>query len=167
MPAIPAVPFSPEVEMKTLLVSAVAGLLVLGGCRDSSAPNNVIVTTVVGARAFRAGTEVSVTVSVTNLDDRAHGFSLHTCGQEFEVTTLTGDLVGPGLRLCNAITEDGELAPGQQHVFVHRWNGDGRGPDGSDNILLPPGTYLLRGTVHIYGVTWLTKSRPVEIIVTE
>lgn len=153
--------------MRPRLVGTVVLLLALGGCRSSQEPSNIAVDVSVAPDAFRAGTAVSVNVTVTNLGDRPRRVEHNTCGRSFDVTTIEGVVVGPPNVICTPISDMRELAPGAQVVFEGGWNWRQGTITGEQLELLPPGRYLVRGFAQVFGYTVPVRSRPVEVVVTE
>ena len=147
-------------------VVAVVVAFTFAGCRSPDDPSNLVVTAEVAPSTFRAGTEVAVTLTVTNDGGGSRGIQLNACPDPFLVTTLSGEVVGPGVRTCSLWSQIRELAPGEQYVFALRWNGDRQGAGSSDtNTLLAPGTYLVHALIGAVGGP--IQSAPVQITVTQ
>ena len=83
----------------------------------------------------------NVTIAVTNNTRRPFLLPTYLCPVPFQVTTVTGIVVGPPAQICPMVIQPArDLAPGERFAFNVSW--DGRGQNGS----LPNGEYRIRGT---------------------
>ena len=151
--------------MKTALVLGIA-VFTVAGCHSANSPDGLVASASVAPGSFRAGTPVDVTVTVVNEGSRTRTIEINPCPEPFVVTTLSGEVIGPGVRICSAYSQQHELAPGEQYVFELRWSGDRKGGGTPDsNVPLGPGTYLLRAVVTAVGGP--VESEAVQFTVTQ
>lgn len=95
---------------------------------------------------IRAGSPATILVTIFNPTRRS--VELSGCGMKFEVTTVSGGLVGPESALCSLISPPVvRVGAENQYTFVYFWSGTGRGSAGSATQL-PDGEYRITGTLN-------------------
>lgn len=147
---------------------AVASFLFVS-CSDPTAPaDDLVVTASVAPSVFEVGESTTVVVSVTNRGTRTRSVR-HLCAAPFVVETEERTVVGPGPIYCIAIpSPPTELAPGEEMVMTWSWHGDGLAAFTTEpDAALPPGTYLLRGSVHASGQEDPVTGPPVAVSITK
>ena len=123
-------------------------LLALGlsACGSVTDPDGLVVTIDVAPRTFRVGTPASVTMTVTNRGFRPQEIQTNWC-EHFDVTTPSGELVGPFRADCDGSSNPRTLLRFERMVFRTTWDGNTWGPELFSRASLPPGEYLVRGSI--------------------
>src|SRR5690606_12246659 len=137
--AIPTPPITPHpgrtlsIRFRARVVGALLlGSAALGACDSGTDPDaGLEVALAITPDTVRIGRPAEVAVTVTNLG--SEDASIHMSGCErLVVTTVAGEVVGPGERVCTAELWVVVLAPGERIVLEDSWMGDGlRGGAGS------------------------------------
>jgi len=123
-------------------------IVLLAACRDTpTAPDGGLnVAVAASPTSIRAGQTTSISVTVTNRTSRARTIETNPCPPRFQIATPDGTVVGPGGSICNALSIQRTLQPGESFTFHRDWSGDtGSGLPGTTRTMLAPGTYYVVG----------------------
>lgn len=122
-------------------------------CSESPlAPDQDLAVTTAGPVRFYAGQVSTITVTVTNTSaSRTYQIAVGGCEDPFTVTTAAGSTFAATSRPCLLVASmPRTLPPGQSLTISRDWVGD-VGIAGANGVatLLSPGTYVVRGFVHV------------------
>lgn len=138
-------------RLSPLLLAATAALFAAGCSDNTTEPDRSLqVTTDVAPAAFRAGTAVTVTLTVENAGRQSRTIVDQPCADPFVVTTSAGAQVPPATRVCDLVVRPPRtVAPGERVVLTREWRGDvaGSAPSLGSGTLLAAGDYRLQGVV--------------------
>ncbi len=120
------------------------------GCDDALGPaRDLLVEASAAPARFRAGEQVTVTVTVTNQGGRVRQIDRDQCGELLTVSpAAAAPLVLPP-RFCDLIYRaPTELGPGERLAIADTWRGDVYSPQQGTTAAAPPGEYVVRAAVY-------------------
>lgn len=138
-------------RLTTAVAATAAAFAAASGCGGTTDPDrDLVVTTAITPAEFRAGTEVTVSLTVENAGDRTRSIDPRPCQDPFTVTTAAGTALASPSRVCDlSLVAPRPVAPGERVVLTREWRGDvgGGGPSIGAGVPLAAGDYRLRGYV--------------------
>jgi len=138
-------------RLTTAVAVTAAAFAAAVGCGGTTGPDRgLVVTTAIAPAEFRAGTAVTVSLTVENVGNRTHSIDPRPCPDPFTVTAAAGTVFASPDRVCDlSVVIPQPLGPGERVVLTREWRGDvgGGGPSIGGGVPLAAGEYRLRGRV--------------------
>lgn len=144
--------------MNLFRLTAVAGMVVIGGCRDTTAPisstqlgaNQVRLTVSASAAEIVRGSPVNLHITLVN--EGAQAVTLHfrdSCQINPYIRDDAGAIVLPGVGgwACLTMLTNLTLAPAETVSRDYVWTGSSSFSTGEPSRALPPGKYLFSAVV--------------------
>jgi hypothetical protein len=128
-----------------LLAAAAAGV----ACANPDAPGDLAISVTPAASSVKAGDQVDISVTVTNVGDRQHTIEYESCGQPFKVFDRFGRAADQGSGCFLFAHGPVNLAPGDSHTYQGSWRADTSSFTNGVVVRFPlsPGEYWIRGLV--------------------
>jgi hypothetical protein len=147
------------------VVAVLSGLTSCGGEKISPQPA-VEVTVSASPNGARAGDSITITVTATNISDDPQQMFEADCHPAFVVTDSTGQPVAPPMyQFCAGADKPLLLEPKGRYSVRQLWRGDAtESTDPNRPIFLAPGSYTIRGNLHVDGLAIRVVPTEVHIV---
>jgi hypothetical protein len=139
-------------------------LLSLAGCTEATEPVRQLEVSIAASSAVASAAHPTIiTVSARNHGHTPVDVHANACPEAYRVSTVAGEVVGPGPAICAAAAMIRILGPGEHLEFIYSWAGTTREQVGEAPVQLPAAEYRLQAVVFGGGREIVSAAVPIEV----